>query len=337
MGFFDSLFGGTKTPTTTTNDLPEWMKPYAQDYLKQTSDFTQTPYQAYGGQLVAGMNPYQQQGIDQQAQLGASGTAAGNAGQQQFLNTIGGQNLNPNSNPYLQSTVDAAQGDLIRNYNMIAKPATESAMANSGSFGNSGLLQMQQAQQSDLERNLGRISTDLRGSAYNTDRGYQQQALGMSPMFNSMEFGNAQMQQNAGQQLQGQQQNELSSAYDQFLRSQQDPYQKLGLMGSALGHNFGTQQQGQSVGASPLGQIGGLAMAATSLFSDERLKEDITKVGKTDDGLNIFTYRYKGGGPVHMGVMAQEVEKKHPEAVTRHSSGYRMVDYGLLGGAHGSA
>ena len=72
---------------------------------------------------------------------------------------------------------------------------------------------------------------------------------------------------------------------------------------------------------------GGILGAGASIFSDERVKEDIKKVGKTDDGQQIYTYRYKGGGPIQMGLMAQEVEKKRPGAV-KTMGGIKMVDYG---------
>lgn len=62
-------------------------------------------------------------------------------------------------------------------------------------------------------------------------------------------------------------------------------------------------------------------------FSDERLKKDIKKVGKTDDGLNVYTYKYKGDETPQMGVMAQEVAKKNPSAVGVHASGFLGVDY----------
>lgn len=61
-------------------------------------------------------------------------------------------------------------------------------------------------------------------------------------------------------------------------------------------------------------------------FSDERLKSDIRRVGTTDDGLPVYVYRM-GDGPTQMGVMAQEVEEREPEAVSTHTSGYKMVDY----------
>jgi len=62
-------------------------------------------------------------------------------------------------------------------------------------------------------------------------------------------------------------------------------------------------------------------------LSDERLKTDKKKVGKTKNGTPIYTYRMKGSNKRQMGVMAQDVEKKQPSAVRKHSSGFKMVDY----------
>lgn len=344
--------GGSKTQTQTT-DIPGWMKPYAETYLTRATDLSNKPYEAYGGQTVAAMDPRLQQGLDIQAQLGTQGTAAGNAGQAGLQDVLGGKYLEAGSNPYLQSQIDAAQQDLIRNYNTVAKPAIESAMVNSGSFGNSGLQQMQGQQQSDLQRNLGQISTQMRGNAYNTERANQMQALGLTPTFNNMSFQNAQAVQGAGQAQQAQTQNELTDAYQRWQQAQQDPYTKLGVYGNALGTVLGrgstttTTGGGGSGGAGILGGamagsqlgsqfgpwgsvIGGIGGAF--LGSDERLKEDIKKVGKTDDGLNVYTYRYKSGGPTHMGVMAQEVKGKHPDAIGRMADGMMAVDYSKLGG-----
>lgn len=74
------------------------------------------------------------------------------------------------------------------------------------------------------------------------------------------------------------------------------------------------------------------AMLAAMFFSDRRLKEDIKKVGKTDDGLPVYTYKYKGDSRTQMGVMAQDVEKERPEAVFSLGGrgGPKMVDYGAI-------
>ena len=68
----------------------------------------------------------------------------------------------------------------------------------------------------------------------------------------------------------------------------------------------------------------GLAGGFGALFSDRRLKTDIRRVGQTDEGTPIYTYRYVWGGPVQMGVMAQDV----PDAAVMTPSGYLAVDYG---------
>ncbi|WP_273727474.1 tail fiber domain-containing protein [Brucella gallinifaecis] len=83
---------------------------------------------------------------------------------------------------------------------------------------------------------------------------------------------------------------------------------------------------------SQMGGLFGLGSAAMGMFnfSDRRLKTDIERVGETDEGTPIYTYKYKDGGPTQMGVMAQDVEKKQPDAVAMHSSGFRMVDYGKV-------
>lgn len=73
----------------------------------------------------------------------------------------------------------------------------------------------------------------------------------------------------------------------------------------------------------------GLGSAAIGAFSDRRLKTDIRRVGKTEGGLPIYTYRFKSGGPVQMGVMAQDVEQVTPAAV--HSvNGWKTVDYRMV-------
>lgn len=73
-------------------------------------------------------------------------------------------------------------------------------------------------------------------------------------------------------------------------------------------------------------QLGGAAM---NYFSDRRLKTDIEKIGTRPDGLNVYSYTYVWGEPA-IGVMADEVKRVYPHAVTRHESGFDMVNYGAL-------
>jgi hypothetical protein len=90
----------------------------------------------------------------------------------------------------------------------------------------------------------------------------------------------------------------------------------------------------------------GSALMSKFLPSDERLKEgpdggEPVKVGELDNELPVYAYRFKDGGPTQIGLLAQEVEKMHPEAVAYDRAGLRHVDYGRavmpMGGAFGRA
>jgi hypothetical protein len=66
--------------------------------------------------------------------------------------------------------------------------------------------------------------------------------------------------------------------------------------------------------------------------SDIRLKHDVKLVGRRDDGLGLYSYRYLWSDTVYVGVMAQEVALRHPDAVVRGAlDDYLRVDYGRLG------
>lgn len=76
------------------------------------------------------------------------------------------------------------------------------------------------------------------------------------------------------------------------------------------------------------GGLFGMLGSGFAAFSDERLKENIVPIGKTNDNLTIATYNYKGTTKPEIGLIAQEVAEKKPEAVQRHPSGFLIIDYG---------
>lgn len=101
---------------------------------------------------------------------------------------------------------------------------------------------------------------------------------------------------------------------------------RAGLENQAYQQNLAAWQQNM---ANRLGIMGGaFGLGANAIMaSDRRLKTDIRRVGTTDGGLPIFTYRYKAGGPVQMGVMAQDVLEVAPHAVHDIGGGFLGVDY----------
>jgi hypothetical protein len=104
---------------------------------------------------------------------------------------------------------------------------------------------------------------------------------------------------------------------------------------------FSAASQMQSARVGMYGQIiGGIAGAALGgpigtaiagkITSERKLKRNITLVGKSPSGLNIYNFEYinpKHGEGVYQGVMSDEIPK---EAVLNHPDGHEMVDYSLI-------
>jgi hypothetical protein len=85
---------------------------------------------------------------------------------------------------------------------------------------------------------------------------------------------------------------------------------------------MGAWQANQAAMGSMIGGLGGLFA-----LSDERVKEDMEKIGETDDGLGLYSYRMKGSPETRIGLKAQDVKRKKPKAVAKDASGLLMVDY----------
>lgn len=109
------------------------------------------------------------------------------------------------------------------------------------------------------------------------------------------------------------------------------PYEDLAMLGSILFPAAGLGEQQTQTGTSTMKgsefKIGGTSNLTR--FSDERLKEGAQRIGEMADGTPLYRYRYKDdpSGEVHIGPMAQEVEKTSPGAVMDDpASGYKMVD-----------
>lgn len=113
-----------------------------------------------------------------------------------------------------------------------------------------------------------------------------------------------------------------------------------GLFGGGGGIDYSLPTQGVSL-ASPAMPAGGgnpydllSGGGSTTLgmgTSDMRAKRDARPVGKTFEGDTIYAYRMVNDDEPRMGVMAQELAQRKPQAVQRGPAGYLMVDYDMVG------
>ena len=221
------MSGGSDTQTTSA--VPEWAVPAAQSYLQRSQQVADLPYQGYEGSTVAQMNPYQQAGTDAIAQRAMQGSPVSDAASRNITSTLNGDYLN--NNPWLDATVQRAQGDV--------KQGLAGIEARSGSFGNSGVQQT-------TARQLGDVSAQIRGADYGAERGRQMQAIGLAPSIANQDYTDAQQLIGAGDKLQGQDQRNLTDAYQRFQEARDYPKDQLATLGKGLGMNYGSSTTGGS-------------------------------------------------------------------------------------------
>ncbi|NCV08261.1 MAG: tail fiber domain-containing protein [Actinobacteria bacterium] len=149
---------------------------------------------------------------------------------------------------------------------------------------------------------------------YGMGAGTAQQLAALGTGAQGAALTGAQAQLAAGQAQQQTAQAGLQALYNQFLQQQAYPFQVAQFLGNI------------AMGTGALSGSTTTQVTPGGLFSDRRLKENVVKIGETNDGQPIYRYNYKGDNKTQIGLMAQDVEKKNPDAVGL-AGGYKTVDY----------
>lgn len=243
LGWMRPGKGGGSSTSSSAIQYPDEIKPLLTNVANLSTDLYNTPWQGYTGQRFADLNGTQQQALQGISSRAMGGSDLWNQAQGNLTQMMGDQ-----TNPYLDQQVANAQKSVVDSYNLTTKPQLEAAMVGSGSFGNSGLQQMQQQSQNQLQQNLGDVATQMYGNAYNTNQGNRLQALGMAQGFANQDYTDLNQMLSAGNTYQDQAQNQADFAYDQYQQRQDDPYRRLqamtGVMNGTAGSTTTTKQSG---------------------------------------------------------------------------------------------
>lgn len=337
-----------KGSNTTTNQSTSSADPQAaalyRDLLTRAQGVASTPYQAYTGDLVAPINAQQNTGIAGiNSAAGYANPYIQQAASQATASSspITAETIQQYQNPYTQQVIDATTAQMRNDFGQQQAALTGNQIAQGALGGNAtgvarGILGGQQG------RTMASTVAGLYDKSYQQalSAAQQQQQTGMAGANALANYGisgqtaalqGAGAQINAGSLQQQNQQAQLDAAYGQYLQQQAYPYaqtQWLAGLGTGVGSNLGGTSYGTTTGPAPnqTAQWLGLGLTGLSMLSDERAKEDIEDVGALHDGTPIYRYRYKGSPQWHVGPIAQDVEERHPQAVSRGVDGMRYVD-----------
>jgi muramidase (phage lysozyme) len=313
--------GKTGTSTASTSIPPEVLARY-NAVNKQAQDTAGTPFQQYSSDpnaFVAPLNEEQQAATGQTNQYANAAQPAINYAQQGFTPEGFQQGVQGYMNPFLQNAMGATAAQM-NNINQQEQQKMIGSAIGAGAFGgdraNIGLGNLENQQNLAMGQTLGQMANQgYQNAAQNYMTGLGQIGnLGIQGQQAGLQGAQAMM--GAGTLGQQTTQAGKSALYNQFQQQQAYPFQVAQFLAN-IAEGTGALSGSTTTQTSP-----------QSFFSDVRLKEDIKKVGTAHNGLPIYTFKYKGDNTeqTHIGYMAQDVEKVHPEAVGE-SHGFKTVDY----------
>ena len=288
------------TPTSqnvTNTSIPEYARPYVERMLGKAEAFSNTPYQAYGGNRVAAFDPMQKQAFQEAQNLGPAkqlGTGTQLAGMAGLGSLQAGQNYqnmatNPGSmqaymSPYIQGALNP-QLEEARRQSDISGLQNAGGAARAGAFGGSrfGL------QEAERQRNLGTLQNSIYGqgmqNAFQNASQAQQfgATLGLQGMGQGLQAANTlgqlgqqqfnqqqagmQARAGAGAQQQAREQQILSQDYQDFLTQRGYPKEQLAFMSDMLRGLPLSQSTQQTYQAAPswLSQAAGVGLVGKGL------------------------------------------------------------------------
>lgn len=328
---------GGKTGTTTQSvQIPPEVLARYNAVNKRAEDVAGRPFQQYStdpSAFVAQLNQQQQAGIGNINQMAGAAQPAYQAAMAGTSRTAQGfspegyqQGVQGYMNPYLQNAMGATAAQM-QNINQQQQAALRGSAIGQGAFGGNRSDIAQAALMGQQNLASGQTLAQMANQGYqNAAQNYMQGLAQSGALYNQLGalgagaqtagLQGAQAQLGAGTLGQQTEQAGKTALYNQFLQQQAYPFQIAQFLANIA---MGT------------GALSGSTTTTTQpmpFFSDRRLKEDVKRIGESDEGLPIYKYKYKGdpNEQTHIGFMADEVEKKHPEAVGI-AAGYKTVDY----------
>jgi len=219
---------------TSTTTFPSWYTDAAKNALGAAESFFAQPSTPYTGQRVAGMSSMSQDAIDR---MGSLTPPAPNT--ERIVDENGRLGaIDDYMNPYARAALDPALREMgiayDQNRNRIA-----GQRQGMGGYGDArhGIQEGTAAQQ--YQTAVGDVTGRTMGAAYDSAMGLRSGDLARFSQQDQQQFQNTvaaiQAQLQAGQITQQQAQNELDAQYAEFMRLEQDKYDKMATYMSSLG------------------------------------------------------------------------------------------------------
>lgn len=275
-GLASAMSGGQKpqrSTQTTTRDVPAWLQPYMEESVQRGVDISQTPYEAYTGERVAGLSPDELQAIEltrgmvgeQDPRFAQAQDIMGQVAQR-GLGGFAPETLQQYINPYQEQVMDISRQRQLEEFQR-AQTGLQQQQGQIGAFGGSRSALAQSELQKNYARQQAEMETQQLYGGYSDAMTRAMAGTQMAGQAGLGIAGLAGQQQQAGLQgisalggvgelQRGIGQRGLDIGYQDFLTQQQYPYQQAQFAQSFINPAAGLTTGQTTTGVSTPGQPG---------------------------------------------------------------------------------
>lgn len=268
MGLLDIFGGGNDTQTTTQAPWAP-LQPYLTGGIFPEAQrlFEQGPSEYYPGQTYAGFDPLQEQsqqmGVDY-AQSGLGGIL--DPTMSSFQNAVSGGLMSPDSNPYMQQSIQSMADKVKENMALSGISQNEDSAQSAGQYGSSRHGLADYLTRKNANEVIARNTNDMLMGGYNTGLNAMMNSMQMAPQMGQLGMAPSNLLNRIGGERQGMNQMGITEDVNRFNFQQNAPWENLGRYAGALQGNYlgsGAETTSPVTGGSPLsGLLGGATAGA---------------------------------------------------------------------------
>lgn len=244
MGDF---FGGRDEPTRTqtsviSQDPPAFQKPYLEFGYEQAQNLYDTPRSYYTGSTVVPFSGQTQEAMTGIENRARAGSPLVTAAQNLTASTLAGDYLNPASNPYLTSAMDAATRPMREAFTQDIMPGIDAAFSGAGRYGSGMQARTQERAAEDYLQSLGDVGSRMAYSNFADERARQAAAGVQAPMMAELDYLGLERLGGIGAAQEGMAARQLQEDIDRYNFAQEEQRQRLAeYLPSVSGGGYSTQ------------------------------------------------------------------------------------------------
>ena len=262
----------SEAPRTSTsvvsNNPPAFQQPFIEFGLEEARKYYDEPRTFYEGSTVVPFNPLTEEAMTGITDRARAGSDLVTDAQTQIKKTMAGDYLDPATNPYLTSAMDAATRPMREAFTQDTMPAINAAFSSAGRYGSGLQGNMQARAAEDYLQSLGDVGSRMSYSNYADERDRQAAATTAAPAMAELDYLDFERLGQVGAAEEEMAARELQEDIDRYNFEQEEGRIRLGeYLPQVTGGQYSTQTTAQPLYSDDTARLLGYGLTGANILS----------------------------------------------------------------------